>query len=112
MHRASRKLILDQALISSKLPAPWEIVLVDSRPSKLRATFVFEDFPSAFSFMTKTAFVAEKLNHHPDWKNSYNTVHVDLSTHDQGGITELDLRLALQMSAFSALLNPPKPSSP
>jgi 4a-hydroxytetrahydrobiopterin dehydratase len=56
--------------------------------------FKFRDFISAFSFMTAVALQAEKLNHHPEWKNVYNTVHIQLSTHDAGGLTELDLKLA------------------
>ncbi len=56
--------------------------------------FKFNDFVSAFSFMTAVALEAEKLNHHPDWFNSYNKLNIKLSTHDEGGITELDLDLA------------------
>jgi len=54
----------------------------------------FKDFVEAFSFMTRVALFAEKLNHHPDWSNVYNTVHIKLNTHDAGGITELDFKLA------------------
>ena len=56
--------------------------------------FVFKDFLSAFRFMTEVATVAEALNHHPEWFNVYNTVRVDLSTHDAGGITTWDVELA------------------
>lgn len=56
--------------------------------------FKFIDFKAAFAFMTRVAFEAEKLNHHPDWTNVYNRVTVSLSTHDQQGLTELDFKLA------------------
>ena len=63
----------------------------------LRRDFVFADFPEAFGFMTRAAFAAEKLDHHPDWSNSWNRVTVALSTHDAGGITDLDFQLASVM---------------
>jgi len=57
--------------------------------------YSFRDFPAAFSFMTRVAFIAEKINHHPNWTNNYNCVDVRLSTHDAGGLTKLDFGLAL-----------------
>jgi len=59
--------------------------------------FSFRDFPAAFSFMTRVALVAEKMDHHPNWTNNYNCVDVRLSTHDVGGLTKLDFGLALAM---------------
>ena len=56
--------------------------------------FIFETFREAFAFMSKVAEVAEEMNHHPEWFNVYKTVEVTLSTHDAGGVTELDLKLA------------------
>ena len=56
--------------------------------------FTFGDFNEAFGFMTRAALVAEKMNHHPEWFNVYRTVEVTLSTHDAGGVTELDINLA------------------
>jgi 4a-hydroxytetrahydrobiopterin dehydratase len=56
--------------------------------------FTFKNFREAFAFMTKVAAVAEEMNHHPEWFNVYKTVEVTLSTHDAGGVTELDLKLA------------------
>ena len=56
--------------------------------------FVFKDFNQAFGFMTRAALVAEKMDHHPEWFNVYKTVDVTLSTHDAGGVTELDVTLA------------------
>jgi 4a-hydroxytetrahydrobiopterin dehydratase len=63
--------------------------------------FVFADFNEAFGFMARVALVAEKLDHHPEWFNVYKTVEVTLSTHDAGGLTELDVRLAEAMDKFA-----------
>jgi 4a-hydroxytetrahydrobiopterin dehydratase len=65
-------------------------------------TFVFKDFNAAFGFMTRAALVAEKLDHHPEWSNVYKTVEVTLSTHDAGGLTELDIALAEAMNRIAA----------
>jgi 4a-hydroxytetrahydrobiopterin dehydratase len=63
---------------------------------KLRRSLVFPSFREAFAFMTGVALIAEKMNHHPEWSNVYNRVIIDLTTHDAGGITALDLDLAEQ----------------
>jgi 4a-hydroxytetrahydrobiopterin dehydratase len=63
--------------------------------------FVFADFIAAFGFMTRSALVAEKLNHHPEWFNVYKNVEVTLSTHDAGGLTELDVKLAEAMDKLA-----------
>ena len=55
--------------------------------------FIFENFIEAFSFMTKVSLLAEKLNHHPEWSNIYKTVNITLTTHDKGGLSDLDLEL-------------------
>ena len=60
--------------------------------------FIFKDFKTAFSWMTKIALIAEKMDHHPEWFNVYNKVEVKLSTHDSGGITELDITMAKEMN--------------
>ena len=57
--------------------------------------FKFADFKQAFSFMTSLAMKAEQINHHPEWENVYNKVKITLTTHDKGGITELDYEMAL-----------------
>jgi 4a-hydroxytetrahydrobiopterin dehydratase len=67
----------------------WEL-----KENSIYREFNFKNFVEAFSFMTRVALEAEKLNHHPDWKNVYNRVAITLSTHDAGGITELDFKLA------------------
>jgi 4a-hydroxytetrahydrobiopterin dehydratase len=63
--------------------------------------FVFKDFSEAFGFMTRAALVAEKMDHHPEWFNVYKTVEVTLSTHDAGGLTELDVKLAQAMDKLA-----------
>ena len=63
--------------------------------------FVFKDFSEAFGFMTRVALVAEKLDHHPEWFNVYKTVDVTLSSHDAGGLTDLDIKLAEAMNALA-----------
>jgi len=63
--------------------------------NQLQQTFEFKDFVHAFAFMTRVAFVAEKMNHHPSWTNTWNKVEIRLSTHDAGDIiTEKDRKLA------------------
>ena len=65
----------------------------------LKASLKFDNFVEAFGFMTKVAFYAEKMNHHPDWHNVYNTVNITLSTHDEGDVvTEKDRKLADKIS--------------
>ncbi|HWP25327.1 MAG TPA: 4a-hydroxytetrahydrobiopterin dehydratase [Xanthobacteraceae bacterium] len=66
--------------------------------------FVFEDFNAAFGFMTRVALVAEKLDHHPEWFNVYKTVEVTLATHDAGGVTELDIKLAETMNRLAGAM--------
>jgi len=63
--------------------------------------FAFKDFNEAFGFMTRAALVAEKLDHHPEWFNVYKNVEVTLSTHDAGGLTELDIKLAEAMDKLA-----------
>jgi 4a-hydroxytetrahydrobiopterin dehydratase len=63
--------------------------------------FTFKDFNEAFGFMTRAALVAEKMDHHPEWFNVYKTVEVTLSTHDAGGVTELDVKLAEAMNKLA-----------
>ena len=60
----------------------------------MERTFTFADFQQAFSFMVQVAMEAEKMDHHPDWSNSYNKVRISLTTHDKGTVTEKDDRLA------------------
>lgn len=63
--------------------------------NSLTRIFKFKDFSEAFAFMTRVALVAEKMNHHPNWSNVYNSVTINLSTHDAGNrVTDLDRKLA------------------
>ena len=63
--------------------------------------FIFTDFSEAFGFMARVALAAEKLDHHPEWRNVYRTVEVVLSTHDAGGLTELDVDLAHEINRLA-----------
>jgi 4a-hydroxytetrahydrobiopterin dehydratase len=75
-------------------PTGWSIV-----DGKLHREFTFKDFTEAFAFMTKVAFAAEKLNHHPDWSNAWNKVTIDIVSHDKGAITDTCVALAEKANA-------------
>jgi 4a-hydroxytetrahydrobiopterin dehydratase len=64
-------------------------------------TFKFVDFAEAFEFMTKVAAVAEQMNHHPEWTNVYNTVDVRLTSHEAGGLSDADFKLAAEMNRLA-----------
>ncbi|GAB5414255.1 MAG: 4a-hydroxytetrahydrobiopterin dehydratase [Congregibacter sp.] len=87
---------LDEAGRAALLAAGWKV-----GETTATKTFKFDTFIQAFGWMTSVAFVAEKLNHHPEWQNVYATVDVTLTTHDTGGLTELDKKLAEQMDALA-----------
>jgi 4a-hydroxytetrahydrobiopterin dehydratase len=76
----------------------WQVV--EGRDA-IRKTYTFANFIDAFGFMSRVALHAEKLNHHPEWFNVYRTVEVTLSTHDAGGLTELDVKLAARMERLA-----------
>ena len=76
---------------------------VDGRDAITRR-FTFKDFNEAFGFMSRVALVAEKRDHHPEWRNVYKTVDVVLSTHDAGGVTAKDIDLAKAMNAIALQL--------
>ena len=73
----------------------WTVV-----EGKLHKEFHFKDFNQAFGFMTRAAMHIEKMNHHPEWFNVYNKLIVDLTTHDAGGITENDIKLAKTLNSL------------
>ncbi|MCG8446704.1 MAG: 4a-hydroxytetrahydrobiopterin dehydratase [Hyphomicrobiales bacterium] len=75
--------------------------LVEGRDA-ITKTFAFKDFNEAFGFMSRVALAAEKMDHHPEWFNVYKTVEITLATHDAGGLTELDIKLAKKMDAYAA----------
>jgi len=60
----------------------------------IKREFKFDNFIDAFGFMSKVALLSEKMDHHPDWQNTYNKVKINLTTHDEGGITTKDIKLA------------------
>ncbi len=74
----------------------WEI-----HDSRLRREWKFSDFVEAFGFMTQVAILAEKKNHHPEWSNVYSKVTIELTTHDAGGLTALDIELAKAISLIT-----------
>ena len=74
--------------------------LVEGRDA-IQRTFAFKDFSAAFGFMARSALVAERMDHHPEWFNVYNRVEVTLSTHDAGGLTKRDIELAAAMDAIA-----------
>jgi len=75
--------------------------LLDDRDA-IAKSFRFKSFNAAFGFMSRVALLAEKMDHHPEWFNVYNRVDVTLATHDAGGVTELDLRMARAMETYAA----------
>jgi 4a-hydroxytetrahydrobiopterin dehydratase len=84
----------------AKLPGWSEVGGRDA----IAKTFVFKDFNEAFGFMSRAALVAEKHDHHPEWRNVYKTVEVVLATHDAGGVTPKDIELANAMNAIAKAL--------
>jgi 4a-hydroxytetrahydrobiopterin dehydratase len=68
---------------------------------QLHKEFTFKDFTRAFGFLTSVALIAESMNHHPEWKNVYNRVTIDLMTHDLGGISTMDFEFASRVDNLS-----------
>ena len=87
----NKKLSITDRNTALKKLKGWQLVKGRGAITK---TFQFKDFNAAFSWMTAIALYAEKLDHHPEWFNVYNRVIVTLSTHDVGGISKLDIKLA------------------
>ncbi|MGY8986115.1 MAG: 4a-hydroxytetrahydrobiopterin dehydratase [Sphingomonadales bacterium] len=73
---------------------------INDTNNSIHKTFRFVDFKEAFSFMTKVAELAETMNHHPEWFNIYNRLEVKLTTHEAGGITKRDIKMARAMNEF------------
>jgi len=86
------------AMALSDLP-DWKV-----EGGKLHREYKFADFVAAFGFMTGAALVAQAMDHHPEWFNVWNTVRVDLTTHDAGGISALDVKLAQSMEQLASRL--------
>lgn len=111
---------MDLTTLRERLPAPAQEVapaaarlseaqirqLQHERPlwavadGRLQREFRFRDFIDAFSFMTRVALIAEAIGHHPDWSNVYNRVLITLTTHDAGGLTDLDVQMARRIDAL------------
>jgi len=96
----SRKLLPESDLTVALTSLPgWTIT-----NGKLHRQYTFAGFPQAFGFMATAAPTIEKRDHHPEWSNVYNRVTVDLSTHDAGGITQLDVDLAKLLEGIAQKL--------
>jgi len=91
--------VLSPAEISSALQSlhGWKVLA-----GKLHREILFNDFSEAFGFMTRVALIAEQMNHHPEWSNVYHRVTIDLTTHDMGGISTLDLEFARKVNELLA----------
>jgi 4a-hydroxytetrahydrobiopterin dehydratase len=76
--------------------------LAEGEREAIHKSYRFTDFNAAFGFMSRVALLAEKMDHHPEWSNVYNRVEVLLTTHDAGGVTELDLAMARFMDEAAA----------
>lgn len=85
------------AVLEPLLANGWEL---NTERDALQKTFKFDNFVGAFGWMTQVAIWAEKWNHHPEWFNVYNRVEVVLTTHDVGGLSALDAKLARKMDAL------------
>jgi 4a-hydroxytetrahydrobiopterin dehydratase len=94
----SKRLSADARATALKELPGWSVI-----PGReaIGRTFTFNDFNEAFGFMCRVALVAEKLDHHPEWRNVYKTVEVVLSTHDAGGVTSRDIDLARAMDTIA-----------
>ena len=86
--------VLSEANLQT-LPTGW-VLTVDQK--SIRRDYLFKDFAEAFAFMGHVAQLAERHDHHPDWFNSYNRLEITLTSHDAGGVTARDLRLAHAIS--------------
>ncbi|MCR9149882.1 MAG: 4a-hydroxytetrahydrobiopterin dehydratase [Rhodobacteraceae bacterium] len=90
--------LTDRSVLDPLLAVGW--TAEDGRDA-IRKTYQFRNFVEAFGFMAKVALVAEKMNHHPEWSNVYRKVDVVLTTHDAGGLTDLDVTLAQRMEELA-----------
>lgn len=86
-----------EQLLPPLLENGWSL---DEDRDAITKTFKFDDFVAAFGWMTQAAIWAEKWNHHPEWSNVYNTVNITLTTHDAGGLSALDAKLARKLDSL------------
>ena len=94
MTQPDRKEVLAKADI---LKGKYETLSWVISEKNLSRTFIFKDFTEAFAFMAEVAKIAEELDHHPDWSNSWNTVEISITNHQAGGITEVDLYMCARI---------------
>ena len=94
MTQPDRKEVLTEADI---LKGKYKTLSWGISDKNLSKTFVFKDFAEAFAFMAEVAKIAEELDHHPDWSNSWNTVEISITNHQAGGITEVDLYMCARI---------------
>jgi 4a-hydroxytetrahydrobiopterin dehydratase len=95
------RLAIEELKIALKRLPDWRLL---KEREAITRDFKFRDFDAAFSFMTRSALLAAKMDHHPEWFNVYNKVEVTLTTHDAGGVTQKDIELATSMDGYAALL--------
>ncbi len=90
--------LTDQSLLDPLLSQGWTL---RDDGAAIEKTYTFANFVEAFGWMAQAAIWAEKLNHHPEWFNVFKTVKVTLTTHDAGGLSELDVKLARKMDKLA-----------
>lgn len=95
---ATRLTDAERTALAGVLPQ-WTLV---AEREAIRREFRFADFSAAWGFMSRVALLAEQHNHHPDWSNVWNSVRIELTTHDAGGLSENDVRLATAIDALAA----------
>lgn len=88
----------DRTTLTTTLPG-WSLVV---GRDAIERSFQFGDFSEAWGFMNRVALLAESQNHHPEWSNVWNRVRIELSTHDAGGLTDNDVKLARAINALLA----------
>ncbi len=93
-----RKMTPDERAAALKTLPHWNPV---AGRDAITRKFAFADFNAAFAFMTRSALLADKMDHHPEWFNVYNKVEVTLATHDAGGVTQNDVDMAAAMDGYA-----------
>ncbi len=91
---------LDPETARQQLPQTLPAWTLSDDAARLERRFTFATFSEAFGFMTRVALIAEQLDHHPDWSNTYNRVTITLTTHDAGGLSEKDVTMATKIDAM------------
>ena len=92
-----KKLLLEEITSRLREIPGWTL-----KEGKLHRDFEFHDFSAAFAFMTRAAMVSESMDHHPEWRNVYNRVSIDLSTHELGGVSARDFAWAKAVNTLLA----------